>query len=217
MDAFCRIEQATEAMTIRCLPWNGSGTASLADGRLHLAWGVALFRFVIDAQNVSAAAFTGTYKLKTFGDSHDAPMPAFGRKLALPGDAPGDAGQAEALRAALQAIAGGTAPPQDEARRRKFGTLFGGPPANWAASLRDAGPPLQVIFLGTGAPPRTWRDSRDPDSQPAPPGKNATGQSIIAFDVYNSFSLYDVEFANGQRLCGVHAGEDGKADNFLCV
>ena len=213
-DSFCRIEQAEAALVIRCLPWNGSGTASLEDGRLHLAWGVALFRFVIDAPIVTTTAFTGAYKLKTFGDSHEAPTLASGRKLAPSGDTLDTAGQAEALRKTLQAIASGAAPAQNEADRRNFGTLFGGAPATWSDWLRDAGPPAHVIYLGASSPPATWAESVR-DASPSA-GKSTAKQSAVTFE-FHDFSLYDVEFANGQRLRGVHTGEDGKVDDILCV
>ena len=33
----------------------------------------------------------------------------------------------------------------------------------------------------------------------------------------NFFSAYDVEFANGERICGLHQSDDGKVDAFMCV
>lgn len=116
----------------------------------------------------------------------------------------------------LQAIASDAAPPQDEASRRNFGTLFGGVPAAWRDSLHDAGPPIHIIYLGASSPPATWRDSVHDAGPPASAGKSTARQSATTSDAY-AFSLYDVEFANGQRLCGVHAGEDGRVDNVVCV
>lgn len=208
-EAFCRMEQGRDALAVRCLPWNGDGTASLADGRLHLAWGTALFRFVIDAPIVSATTFMGAYKLKVFGDSHETSMPASGRKLTPFAAAPDAAGQGAALRAALAAIASGAAPPPDEPTRRRFGSLFGGAPAMSAASLQSLGALAQVIYLGVntpaeappGSPPKSEKPPQQPGRQP---------------DYYQGYGLYDVEFANGARLCGVHADQGGKID-VLCV
>lgn len=207
-EAFCRMEDAKDEMTVRCLPWNGNGTATVDAKSLHLAWGVAVFRFVIDAPIVTATAFTGAYKLKVIGDSHDAPAPASGRKLAPSATAPDVPGQGPTLLARLKDVAAGAAPP-DEATRKNFGMMFGGPPATTAASLQGLGAPVQAIYLGASTPP---------EIPPPPPGARPDDRSNARFTFFRSgFSVYDVEFAGGQqRLCGVHAGEDGKV-NVLCV
>src|SRR6185503_20646089 len=79
---FCRMEEAKEQLAVTCLPWSGQGTATVDEKNLHLAWGVWALRFVIDAPILTGTAFTGVYRLKVLGDSHDAPTPASARKLA---------------------------------------------------------------------------------------------------------------------------------------
>ena len=208
-DAFCRMEEAKDALKVFCLPWHGDGITTVEENSIHLAWGVGLFRFVIDAPLVTATAFTGAYKLKVLGDSHDAPTPASGRKLAPSAAAPDTAGQAGALLASLATIAEGAALPMDDATRRNFGTLFGGAPATTTASLRGLGTPLQAIYLGASPPP---------EIPPPPPGARPNDRNNATFGFFAvGFSIYDVEFAGGQqRLCGVRAEEDSKV-NVLCV
>jgi hypothetical protein len=209
-EAFCRMEDGKDALSVFCLPWKGSGTASLEDGRLHLAWGLAVFRFVVDAPIVSATAFMGAYKLKVFGDSHDASTLASGRKLAPSAGARDAAGQGATLRAALAAITSGAAPPPDDIARKKFGRIFGGAPPMSAASLQGLGALVQVIYLGLNSPPEI-------SPGPTPPKRESPPQQPDPqFEVYEGYGVYDVEFANGQRLCGVHADEGGKV-NVLCV
>ena len=203
-EAFFRLEPGQGDLSVRCLPWNGSGTATLEDTGLHLAWGVAVFRFVIDAPLINANAFTGVYKLKAFGLDHEAPAPAFGRKLVLADDVPDTAGQAKALQAVLAELATGTsALPQDHAARIKFGGSFGGPPPMTAAEFRVLGAQQQVTYLGTGRAPV--------------PGPRGTGKDATTPPEYMTFSVYGVEFVGGQRLCGVHADASGKMDQMLCV
>lgn len=206
-EAFCRMEEAKTAMTVRCLPWNGDGTATVDAKSLHLAWGVAVFRFVIDAPILTATAFMGTYRLKVMGDSHDAPTPASGRKLAPSADTPDVPGQGPTLLARLKDIAAGAVP--DDATRKSFGMRFGGPPATTAAALQGLGPPVQAIYLGASTPP---------EIPPPPPGARPDDRNDARLSFFRTgFSVYDVEFAGGQqRLCGVHPGEDGKV-NVLCV
>lgn len=208
-EAFCRMEDAKDALSVTCLPWKGSGTASLEDGRLHLAWGLAVFRFVVDAPIVNATAFMGAYRLKVFGDGHDASMPASGRKLAPSAGTPDASGQGEALRAALAAITSGIAPSPDDIARKKFGRIFGGAPAMSAASMQSLGPLAQVIYLGISSAPELPPGLSPRISGSAPPPDEQ-------FEVYENYGVYDAEFANGQRLCGVHVDENGKI-NLLCV
>jgi len=207
-EAFCRMEEAGDEMMARCLPWNGNGTATLDDGRLHIAWGVAVFRFVIDAPILTATAFVGTYRLKVMGDSHDAPTPASGRKLAPSANVPDVPGQGPALLARLKDIATGAVAP-DDATRKNFGMRFGGPPATTAAALQGLGPPVQAIYLGASTPP---------EIPPPPPGAKPDDRNNARFRFFRAgFSVYDVEFVGGQqRLCGVHTADAGKV-NVLCV
>ena len=165
-DAFCRIEEAKNALTVHCLPWNGDGIATVDEKSLHLAWGVALFRFVIDAADPQPPAFTGAYRLKMFGLGHEAPTPASGRKLAPSAGAPDTAGQGATLLASLKAIADATAPPMDDVMRKNFGMAFGGAPATTAATLQGLGAPAQAIYLGASTPPEI----------PPPPDAKGSGR-----------------------------------------
>jgi len=208
-DAFCRMDDSREDLAVSCLPWHGNGTGSFTDGQLHMAWGVWAFRFVIDAPISTATAFTGSYRLKVLGDSHDAPTPATGTKLAPNATTPDVPGQGPVLLACLKDIAAGTAPPLDDITRKSFGQSFGGPPATTVAALQGLGAPVQALYLGASTPPKI---------PPPPPGTRPDDRNNARFRFFRAaFNIYDVEFAGGQqRLCGVYAGADGKV-NVLCV
>ncbi len=218
-EAFCRMEEGPKeqdngALSVACLPGFGSGTATLEGGRLQLAFCcAAVFRYMIEAPVFSPTAFLGTYKLRVFGDSHEARTPARGRKLLPLPETQDAAGHAGALRAALEAIAGGTLPPPDDVTRKRFSPDFGGPPPMSVAALRGLGAIRQVTYLGANKPPLPppGPPQNDPPRRvedPKQPGRQ--------FDVYVGYGVYEVEFANGQRLCGVHKDEGGKT-NLLCV
>jgi hypothetical protein len=94
---FCRIE---EQGAIRCL--NGgyslNGTVTREGDRVHVAWGTAMARFVIDG-TYKDDAIAGTFTFKFSGISHDAPAPSRSTRI-TPGGA-ADA-QGTALLARLQ-------------------------------------------------------------------------------------------------------------------
>ncbi len=70
--------------------------------------------------------------------------------------------------------------------------------------LRSLGKVEAVLYLGEGSTVR-----------PRFSDVNTT-HSIPAFPVF-AFSAYQIEFTNGERLCGIHQREDGVLDGFVCV
>jgi hypothetical protein len=213
-EAFCRMEENKAALSVACLPGFGNGTGKFEKGRLQLSFCcTVVFRYTIDAPIVSATSFLGTYKLRVFGDSHEARIPARGRKLIPAAGTEDAAGQGGALRTELEAIASGATPPPDYITRKRFSPDFGGPGEMSVAALRSLGAITRITYLGvhTPAKPPPGPPQNDPPRRvedPKQPGKQ--------FDVYVGYGVYEVEFANGQRLCGVHKDESGKTD-LLCV
>ena len=68
---FCRFEGKKDNVTLRCFgPHYGAreGTAQVDDNKVHLAWGSALARFVIDATLDTPFHFGGTFSFKFMGD-----------------------------------------------------------------------------------------------------------------------------------------------------
>ncbi len=71
---FCRIE---DKGAIRCLNggYSSSGTVTNDGDTVHVAWGMMMARFVIDA-TYKDDGLIGTFTFKFSGISHDAPMPS---------------------------------------------------------------------------------------------------------------------------------------------
>src|SRR5262245_60498479 len=74
-ESICRLQQTGEDLSSVCLTGWGPGTGDLDGKDLHLAWGIALFRVVIDAkiENTSVPAFDGRFGIKVFAIRHDTP------------------------------------------------------------------------------------------------------------------------------------------------
>jgi len=191
-DYLCRIEQVQNDLTVHCLVrgFRRDGTGSIEDAKLHLAWGVMMARFVIDAPLESSANFRGTFAVKLAGIEYDNPELSSGTKLTLSPNAPDATGKAGLLRRALDELATGTlALPHDEAamKRNSRDTRLLTP-----AELGKLGAVEAMVYLGR---------TTTPDN-----GK------LVDF-----FNVYDVEFANGERLCGIHQRDDGVIDDLVCA
>src|SRR6185437_6123426 len=111
MESFCRLQQTGGHVSAICLPGWGpdSGDGELDGKDLHLAWGVALARAVIDAkiERASVPTFDGAFALKVFGIRHDAPAPASAHKLVLDPAASDAAGKAKLMTRILEELAAG--------------------------------------------------------------------------------------------------------------
>ena len=209
MESFCRLQQTGENVSAICLPGWGpdSGDGGLDGKDLHLAWGIALMRAVIDAkiESASVRAFNGVFALKVLGIRHDAPTPASARKLVLDPAAPDTAGKAKLLTQTLEELAAGAiVMPHVADVALNFGAASGGNKPNSPETILGLGKVEAVLYLGEG---RTVRP-RFSELNPAHP--------VLPFSVF-AFSAYQVEFTNGERLCGIHQREDGVLDGFLCV
>lgn len=78
-NTFCRIG---EDLSIHCLNggYSRDGTVTLDGDMVHIAWGTAMARFVIDGRR-EGDAITGTFTFKFSGISHDAPTPSLSRRV----------------------------------------------------------------------------------------------------------------------------------------
>lgn len=190
---FCRIAQRGSDLRVRCLgphSYTQDGEGEIEDGHLHIAWGSMMLRLVIDAPVHSATAFTGRFSVKVIGDRHEAPSPASGTKLTLALDAPDPEGLGPLLLQAIgEWVEGGLRLPHDRAAIARNAEDW-----NRVSKRRvhDFGKPLGAIYLGTV-------DFRKD-------GKR-----------YPFYRVYDVEFENGESLCGLHRRDDGVIDGFLCI
>lgn len=188
-DHFCRTERSKDGFDVHCLGWdfrNFHGHGTLKNGKVHLAGGPMLLRFVIDGDLSSADGFTGRFGVKVFGIRVDDDEAVSGRKVVPAPDAQDPAGQSKALADTLAAIAaGGDALP---AASKRNGANRERLTASWMNGL---GAVQAVIYLGEGAKPH------DPKMQGTP------------------VSVYDVEFERGERLCAVDAN-GGVATGIVC-
>jgi hypothetical protein len=192
-----------------CIPGWGqdSGDGDLDGIDLHLAWGIALARAVIDAkiENASVRAFNGVFAIKIFGIRHEAPIPLSARKLVVDPAATDTAGKATLVKQILEELATGSiATPHIANMALNFGQGIHSYRPNTPEEVRSLGKVEAILYLGEG---RTVRP-RFSDADMTHP--DAT------FPVFG-FSAYQVEFTNGERLCGIHQREDGMLDGFLCV
>lgn len=76
---FCRIG---EDLSIHCLNggYSREGAVTLDGDTVHIAWGTAMARFVIDGKR-SGDDITGTFTFKLSGISHDAPTSSRSRRI----------------------------------------------------------------------------------------------------------------------------------------
>ncbi len=207
MESFCRLQQTGKNVLANCLPGWGpdSGDGELDGKDLHLAWGVALARAVIDAkiESASVRAFNGDFALKVVGIRHDAPTPASARKLVL--GASDTSSNAKLLTQTLEELAAGAIiMPHEADVALNFGHQMGDNQANSSEEIRELGKVEAVLYLGDGRAPQSRVTNVDTIHTPL---------GVHAF----TFSAYRVEFANGERLCGIHQRDDGVLDGFLCV
>lgn len=212
---FCRVAQTRSSLSARCLPFGGKASGSIDGDKVHLSWPGQL-RWVspdsirtidvpgawmaIDARLQSPVTFTGMTSYRLMGlrifvpktVDLDTPIPSSGTKFQVPADAPDTAGKAGMLSDVLMELAGGgIAHAHDQA----MAVNLGGSDANTPEEFRGLGEIVAILYLGEGSGLRHGAD--------IPP---------------LSFSVYQVEFAKGERLCGIHQrDEDGVLDAFLCV
>lgn len=193
-EEFCRIGQKGDDLWVRCLGphhYSQVGEGEIDGGKLHLAWGSMALRFVIDAPLVSAVHFDGRFAVKVVGSRHEAPEAATGTKLALALDAPDPEGLKPVLLQAIdEYMNGGLKLPHDQ---KAINRNIDGREPTPAKKLRDFGKVVGAIYLGKV-------ETKDEAGKRRP-----------------FFSVYDVEFENGERLCGLHRRNDGVIDGFLCV
>ena len=209
VESFCRLEQKGENVSATCLPGWGpdSGDGALDGKELHLAWGIALARAVIDAEIESASVrtFNGAFALKFFGIRHDAPTPASARKLVLDPTTPDTAGKTKLLTQTLEELASGAiVTPHDPDMVLNFGPGITGYKRDTPEEIRNLGRVEAALYLGEGSTVRPRLSELHP-AHPLPP-----------FPVF-TFSAYQVEFTNGERLCGIHQREDGVLDGLVCI
>jgi hypothetical protein len=81
---FCRIE---DNLDIHCLNggFSRNGAVTIDGDDVHIAWGTAMARFVIDGRR-DGDAITGTFTIKVSGIAHDAPTASLSARY-KPGDA----------------------------------------------------------------------------------------------------------------------------------
>ncbi len=192
-DIFCRIEKEKSDFYTRCFYFI-LGDVRVKDKHIHISWGPSLGGWSIDADLQSNSYFSGTVSTSVlaFG-GEKIPGTVTGKKLSLPEDVADSAGKALQIRIALEQIEQGRLDlPYDIKAIDQHGGQFNSDlPLIATKELRLLGSVQSVRYLG-----------REPDR----------GDTTSNF-----FSVYNVEFENGHRLCGIHQRDDGTIDGFRCV
>jgi hypothetical protein len=196
-EAFCRITHATgDAAAVTCLTggdWRG--TATLEDGKLHFALGAFPLRLIIEADYKERDSFSGLFGVRILAISVDAATPATAHRRVVPETAPDTAGLGGLVSARLAQLAQGyVAAPGDVIAGQFRGTQL-----NTAKEIQPLGKVEAVLYLGEGSRRRPPAKRGDPEPPPF------------------TYSVYQVEFENGQRVCAAHDRGDGVLDGFLCV
>jgi len=196
-NSFCRVtHEGGDAASVNCLgDMLGEGTATLEKKKLHIAWGSMMLRIFIDTKLENSAAFSGLFGFKLMGIQHDADAPVTGQRFTVAQGAPDSAGKAGLVSATLAQLAAGATITQNSTLAWQHLAEA----TNTSAEIAALGKPEAALYVGEG----TSRLPPAKKGDPAPP-------PLL-------YSVYQVEFAGGQRLCAIRLGGDGALDGFLCV
>lgn len=176
---FCRVETKGHTTAIRCVApdfYLLEGTAQVEEGKVHLAWGSALARYVIDATLDDPFHMTGTFAVKVMGIKHDAPELSTAEKIHATNAVADSSADGSLITTSLQQLANGA---------KLAGNVS-------SSELRALGGVQAVVYLG-----KTGRSANEKKSY--------------------FYSVYQVEFSSGERLCGLHQTDQGVADKLTCV
>jgi hypothetical protein len=194
-DRFCRIEQARSDLKMYCIGMGGDlfsvGTVTVDRARIHIAWGNMMARLSMDGTLQSATHFNGKFAIKLAGIEYGDPDLATGMKLTLSDSATDSGGNSAILMRLLDQMSKGPITEKIDPQSKNI----------WPAKpeeLRPLGAAKSIIYLGEftkliGLKPDGSHQYEDP------------------------FSVYDVEFANGERLCGLRQDAGGALQHFACI
>jgi hypothetical protein len=192
-ERYCRMERAREGFAIHCLGWDFKsfhGEGKLAGNNVHLAGGFMLLRFVFDGELKNSSSFVGSFGTKIFGIHVVDPDQVTASKLTFTPDAPDTVGFGKALADSLTEIA--NAPPDAPLGPAAFKRGDLNRESLTPRLLGSLGRIEAVVYLGDA---------------PKPSNSKAVGRNV---------SIYDVEFAHGERLCAVDK-ERGVASGIVCA
>jgi len=184
----CRIAERT----VRCIGPSlmVEGSVSLKGTEAHFAWGSIMARPVIEAKFTSATAFSGVFSFKFSGIAYTAPDPASGTKLNLSVMPPSSDKEGLVLARLLGEIGNGQPSEMLDTQSRDVQV----PPQE---DLRALGAVQSIVYVAESGDLLAAKDPK----------------ALMPRD----YKVYDVEFANGERLCGLRYRPDGKIDGFKCI
>jgi hypothetical protein len=190
----CRIN----GRTVRCIGPSQmvEGNISLNGTHAHFAWGTFLARPVIEATFVSTTQFSGVFSFKLSGVEYSAPDAASGTRLNLAA-IPASDDKEKQLLAQLLRRTDAVQPPESfdvQSRDVQLPTQ---------SELGSLGAVQSVIYVGESGEFVGRQDPQAPNS--------------AKYRIPTDYRVYDVEFADGERLCGLRTRSDGKIDGFKCV
>jgi hypothetical protein len=190
----CRVNDRT----VRCIgpALAQEGSISVTGTHAHIAWGSAIARPVIDGNFASATAFSGQFAFKIAGFSHDAPDPATGTKISLSAIPASNDKEGRQLTRMLEELRKGLSSDMLDIQSKDVQL----PPQQ---ELHALGGVQSVAYLGESGEFITPTNNKGPT-----PDK---------YKIPTDYRVYDVEFENGERLCGLRIREDSKIDGLKCV
>jgi len=202
-DNFCRLEGPRDNLKAYCMLRNAArsdiGDVSVEGDHVHIAWGSMMLRVTVDG-TLQPGGFTGYYTIKASGIGVRAPEQMRARKVLLDQDTPDLGRKGDALTKILSGIAGGTPIVSLMSTPNPRAEL---PVAKDFAGL---GQVQTVAYLGH-TPTVAELLAALPEDRRAKDGPR-----------FNDYVLdvYAVEFANGERICGVHQRSDTVIDGLVC-
>jgi hypothetical protein len=202
-DTFCRIEGPRDDLRAYCLLYlsrrSDVGTVSLDGNHIHIAWGSMMLRMTLDGTLQPAGGFTGYYTIKASGIGVRAPEELSASKISLPQDAPDPGRKSGALEKLLTGIAAG-------ATLSSLSQIPKEAQAPTAKELLRLGPIQSVAYLGH-TPTKAERLAAMSEEARSKEGPRVNDYVL---------DIYAVEFANGERICGLHQRADGSIDGLVC-
>ena len=196
-DTFCRITPRQNDLEASCLQLFGQNPTVTTDGtHVHFAMGTMMARLVMDGDLVSAEHIRGHFQAKLVGIALE--DSAVSEIIGVtPDPATSDkGGKAALLRRILEE--GLSDVPYDDAAIGMWwhGQIAAVPKLGAVRTIAYLG---QETYWGTPPPPEGAKNWHARPDRP------------------DFFSVYLVDFADGERLCGLHQRDDGVLDGFHCV
>jgi hypothetical protein len=204
-DAYCRVGGKRDDLHVYCLQaWTplrtDEGDMSLHGDAIHICWCDFFGRDTIDATQKSPGVFSGSLVTNIIGfPVNRVPGVSIASKIVVSNNTPDVGGKSAVLAKLLADIAGGA--PLSSLVQLPYKLPDSAPPPT-SKELRGLGAIQLVTYLGHTATPDEYA---------------AAGWTRMPPDRAFLMQVYDVEFANGERVCELSTREDGVVNGLVCA